>query len=91
MKKRIPECEVDVCDFCERAGFLEGCHVCGRQFCLSHQGMIPATWGFTTICTECADRDDVRSICENYAEQLTPIYIARDEVLKQLPEREASS
>jgi hypothetical protein len=85
VKIRIPEYERDVCDFCKRAGCLQECHVCGREFCLSHQGIIPATWGFTTICIECADRDDVQMICQNYAEELTPIYISRDEALKQLP------
>lgn len=84
MKKQIPEHELNVCDLCERSGFLSECHVCGREFCLSHQGMVPATWGFTTICTECADRNDVQIICRSYAEQLALIYKARDKALKEL-------
>ncbi len=88
MKKTIPKKTVNVCDFCQHEGFLETCHVCGRQFCLSHQGIVGQSWGYTTLCHKCSERDDVQDVCCRYAKQLTPLFAERDDRLKRLPKRE---
>ena len=85
MKTTIPEHSVDVCDLCKQTGVLASCHVCGREFCLSHRGIVPGSYGFTTLCIECADRDDVKAVCDQHTEQLVPIFQARNEALRQLP------
>lgn len=84
MKITEPAREVDVCDLCRSHSYLQDCDVCGKQFCLSCEGTVPQSWGFTQICRGCAERDDVKAICERYAEQLTPIYARRRSALKRL-------
>ena len=55
--KHVPASEVHVCDFCGLEGYLRECWICGREFCLSDQGTVPQSYGFTTLCRDCgADR-----------------------------------
>jgi hypothetical protein len=82
-----PDETVDVCDFCQRPAYLQTCDVCGRQFCLSDEGRVAGSWGFTRLCRECDDRADVRRVCQRYAEQLTPVYRRRNAALKRLGKR----
>lgn len=84
MKVTIAETTKHVCDLCSRGGYLETCRVCGREFCLTCQGMVNGSWGFTTLCRTCAECDDVQKICERYATKLTPIFKNRDAALKRL-------
>lgn len=91
MKVTIPEKTTHVCDLCSRGGFLETCHACGQEFCLTCHGIVTSTWGFTTLCHMCADRDEVRKICERYAEKLTPLFKARDAALKRLGRKQAAT
>lgn len=91
MKKYIAAQDVEVCDLCHQKGFLQSCDVCGREFCLTHEGHVGQTWGFTQICCECAEREDVVAVCRKFAEKLTPIFTARDKVLKRLPAHEADT
>jgi hypothetical protein len=84
MQVTIPEKTAEVCDFCHCEGPLQECHVCKRQFCISHSGFLGLSWGFLTLCRECVEREDVQRICERYAKQLTPIFQERNAVLKRL-------
>jgi hypothetical protein len=38
----------------------------------------------------CAERDDVKEICDRYAKQLTPIFRCRNQALKRLAEEKGS-
>ena len=80
-----PPVEVEVCDFCQREGTLQTCDVCGKRYCLIHEGIVPASYGFTDCCKECARRDDVRTVCVKYTKKLMPIYMARRAALHKLP------
>ena len=88
MKTTIPEKMVEVCDFCHREAYLQTCDVCSRQFCLTDNGKVTASWGFTKLCRECSTRDDVHKVCEKYAKQLSPIFKRRDVTLRHLPQNE---
>ena len=85
MKRTIQKHEVEVCDFCNHEGYLQKCWVCKREFCLTHEGTGPASWGFTTICQACAGREDVRRVCDKCAAKVTSIFQARYKALKRLP------
>ena len=84
MKIERPAETVEACDFCQRGGFLETCDVCEREFCLTCQGIVGQSWGFTCVCRECAAREDVIEVCKSYAEQLTPIFRRRKQALKRI-------
>lgn len=84
MRTTLPEKTVEVCDFCHREGYLKECDVCGRSFCLTHEGIVGQCWGFTTLCRECCHRDAVKEICARYAKRLTAIYRQRNAALKRL-------
>lgn len=90
MEITIPEKTQHVCDSCHRDGFLETCHVCGQEFCLTCQGTVAASWGFTTLCRVCSGRDDVEKICERFAKKMTPLFKSRDAALKRLGRRAAA-
>lgn len=85
MKITRPAKEVEVCDFCQSDSYLQECHVCHKKYCLVHDGLVAGSFGFTTICRDCARRVDVHVVCEKYAKRLAPIYKARNEALKRLP------
>lgn len=89
MKINKPAVELEVCDFCHGdsvhgTGFLQTCAACGREYCLSCEGHVGKSWGFTELCRQCADRMDVAEICAKYAAKLTPIFRARNRALKRL-------
>ena len=84
MEVTKPARTVEVCDFCQREGYLQPCDVCGRMFCLTHKGTVAGSWGFTTLCTECAGREDVGIVCAEYAKRLTPIFEERRIALRAL-------
>jgi hypothetical protein len=82
--KSIPAREARVCDFCGREALLNECWVCGREFCLTDEGTVQGSYGFTRICRDCADYRTVESICQRYARKLAPIFAERDRELKRL-------
>ena len=84
MKVTVPEKTIEACDYCQAEGFIKDCDVCNRQFCLSHEGTVMGSWGFTCICRDCARRDEVRQICEKHAENLTAVFRRRNDALKKL-------
>jgi hypothetical protein len=84
MKIRKPAVDLEVCDFCQCDGYLQTCAACGRQYCLSDEGHVGKSWGFTELCRQCAGRMDVAEICAKYAAKLTPIFRARNRALKRL-------
>lgn len=84
MKVTIPEREIEVCDRCNKEGFLDRCHVCGDTYCLTCEGTVAGSGGFTTLCRKCAERDDVKSICDEFARQLSVIYDRRQKKLQSL-------
>ena len=89
MKVQRPATEIDVCDLCGSPGYLTLCVVCDSEYCLRCQGMVPQSWGFTDLCQRCAGRDDVRRVCREYADRLTPIYEERSRALASLKMEES--
>lgn len=87
MKVLRPAEEREVCDLCGADAYLQQCTVCGKMFCLVCDGVVPASWNFTTLCKRCADREDVQKCCEEYAKRLTPIFKAREVALRKLGKR----
>lgn len=84
MKTTHPAREVEVCDFCRREGFLTECDVCGRQYCLTDEGTVAGSYGFTNVCRDCSRQQRVQEICDKYAVHLRPIFQQRDAALKRL-------
>ena len=84
MKVNKPAQEVHVCDFCRRDGYVVVCWVCGRDYCLTCDGTVCGSYGFAALCRECACRDDVQAVCDEYANKLKPVFAARDAALKAL-------
>lgn len=90
MKVTVPEKTVEVCDCCNREGFLQTCEVCQIAYCLTCEGLVIGSGGFTRLCRKCSERDEVKALCERYAEQLRPIYRKRSAALKRLGQRLAT-
>lgn len=85
MKKKIPAHIIECCDCCERGDqYLTRCDVCGEKYCLTCQGVVCGSYGFTRLCRKCAELDEVTAICRKFAKLLTPIFVNRDEALKSL-------
>ena len=84
MKTTVPAKEIEVCDFCHRDGYLQNCWVCGRQFCLSDEGTVAGSFGFTKVCRACSLRDDVGLVCDKFAKLIAPILRKRDAALQRL-------
>lgn len=84
MKTNLPARELEVCDFCHREGYLQDCWVCGKQFCLSDEGTVVGSFGFTKVCRVCSSRDDVQLVCGKFAKLIGPILRKRDAALKNL-------
>lgn len=85
MKIRIPAKTVEVCYICHHEGFLENCTVCKRKYCIVHESTVAGSYGFTHVCRNCGQRQDVQDVCQRYAERLTPIFNQRQTALKKLP------
>lgn len=83
-KITVPEKEVEVCDRCENDGFLQTCIVCGDRYCLGCQGHVGGSWHGPDLCRQCAHRDDVIDLVQQYARQMTPIFQKRDAALKRM-------
>lgn len=86
MKVTRPEETVQVCDFCERDGYLERCLVCGKEYCLTCRGIITGCWVQPRVCRECCRREDVSRLVAEYAGKITPIIEARHEALSAMEE-----
>ena len=92
MKITKPQIEIEVCDLCGReAGYLLECTTCGKQYCLTCEGIVPKSWGYTNLCRKCSGRNDVKAVCQKYAEQLTPIFGNRNAALKRLRKKAAAA
>ena len=85
MKVKQPAREVDVCDRCHREGFLQECHVCGAQFCLTCRGIMAGCWVSPDVCRDCSKRPDVQDVVERHTAQIAPIIKARTGELQALP------
>jgi len=85
MKISRPAVRVEVCDTCQREGFLQTCLVCGGRYCLTCSGRVAGCIVPADLCRECAKREDVEKIMERYAAKLTPIVKRRNAALKRLP------
>ena len=90
MRITKPEREIEVCDRCQREGFLKTCPVCGAQFCLSCEGHVAMCWVSLGVCRACGGRKDVLALAARYAAKITPIIRARLAALEALP-KEAES
>jgi hypothetical protein len=88
MKITKPAEEIEVCDHCQRGGYLQTCIVCERQYCLLCHTTIIGCWVDTQICKGCSVRDDVKRVVARYAKQITPIIKKRTAALKRLPQAE---
>jgi len=89
MKKTFLRKTIEVCDFCERPGFLQTCPVCNRQFCLTCRGIVGQCWVDLVICRGCEKREDVQRVSDKYAAEITPIIKRRLRALKRLPDKAA--
>jgi hypothetical protein len=83
---RQPAKTIEVCDRCQVGTHcLQTCCVCRKRFCLTCEGSVAGSWGFTRLCRDCARRPDVQEVCAAAAKRLTPIFKDRDATLKKLP------
>lgn len=84
MEKKIHK-TVQICDICERENnYLQKCIVCGKEYCLTCQSVIPGCMIGVDCCKECTERDDVNEIVKKYAIPLFDTKKLRDEELKKL-------
>ncbi len=85
MKVKKPAVEVEVCDRCQREGYLQTCLVCGERYCLTCQGLVAGCMVETNLCRKCTKREDVRKVTDRYAAKIRPVVKRRDAALKGLP------
>jgi hypothetical protein len=84
MKKEVTK-EIRICDVCERENtYLQKCIVCGKEYCLICQSIIPGCMISVGCCKVCADRDDVNEIVRKYAKPLSETKQQRDKELQAL-------
>ena len=84
MKTIIPKKEVELCDICERDGYLKTCKSCGRVYCLTCEGIVPGCIHAMDVCRICDDDERVRAVSEKYAPRITSILKERDQELNSL-------
>jgi hypothetical protein len=77
--RKIAEYEARVCDFCFRENqYLRTCIRCGREFCLTCNGIIPGCGIAPKTCRDCSGSHDVQRLCDQYAPKLSEILKERD-------------
>ena len=82
---------MEVCDICRRDYVLTTCRVCGRQFCLMCDALIPGCWVKPEVCKLCGKREDVQAVVQRYAKRITPIIKQRETALARLPVADTDS
>ena len=85
MKIKRPAVQVEVCDTCQREGYLETCLVCGERYCLTCRGIMCGCMIAADLCRKCAKREDVGKVVERYAARISPIVKLRGGALRRLP------
>jgi hypothetical protein len=88
MKKKINK-TVEVCDFCEKEGWLQTCVVCRRKYCILHKAVIIGDVFSQQICKGCENREDIKKIIKKYFPFYRKYELKQLEELKQLPKKEA--
>lgn len=84
MKQEITK-EIMICDVCNREqNYLQKCIVCGKEYCLLCNSIIPGCIIQVDCCKKCAERDDVNEIVKKYAEPLAKTKRQRDIKLQAL-------
>lgn len=79
---------VEVCDFCHCEGYLQECIRCHKMFCLTDNAIVPGCWVSPTVCRKCGESDEVKSICDKYADKITPLIRKRnDEIASSMDAR----
>jgi hypothetical protein len=85
MKIKINK-EVEVCDFCQREGFLTTCVVCRKKYCIMCNGI-----GYNpydqNICKCCIKREDVEKVIVDGRKKYERSYFAQKAALQKLPKK----
>ena len=76
---------IEVCDFCQRDGYLERCLLCRKQMCLICVGLIAGCMVSLTACKKCSHRADVVALVKQYADKIVPLIKRRDAAVRNLP------
>lgn len=84
MKTTIPERIVELCDICEREGYLSKCKACGKMYCLTCDALIPGCVHKIDVCLKCGDDEKVNAIAKKYAPLISSILTKRDKELSGL-------
>lgn len=88
MKIKIPSKTVTACDICHReTGVLDTCLICGKEYCMMCEPYLPGCMIKPHVCKKCDDRDDVKKVVANYADDFVRVYKLRDKALARLKKR----
>lgn len=84
MKVKKPAEEVEVCDYCQRGGYLQTCIVCGASYCLTCDATVCGSGISPDVCQPCARRPDVLRVCDKWGADILAVARKRDGALKRL-------
>ena len=84
MKIIKPEEEIEVCDVCQRDGYLTTCLVCAGKFCLIHRAVLPGCFVTADVCTRCEKREDVEAVIDQFKPTFRVLVDNRDAALSSL-------
>lgn len=73
---------IEVCDFCQRFGYLRRCIICKRQFCLICNGVGGNVYN-QNICKECIKQEDVEEILNKGLKTWRMVQTKQKNLLKQ--------
>ena len=84
MKIKKPEQEIEVCDVCQRDGYLQMCQICHGQFCLTHRAILPGCFVSVDVCEPCGKREDVQAVIDRFLPDFKKLVTTRDAALRLL-------
>lgn len=83
MKIERPSEIVEVCDLCQRQKiYLKKCIVCGKDYCLLCESVIPGCMHQPGICKDCGGDQYVKDVVLKYSKDILNIVNRRDQELK---------
>lgn len=82
-----PGKEIEVCDSCQRGGFLQTCVVCKGRYCLTCEAIIVGCIHELKVCKKCGDDKAVQAISKKYAPVISAVLKERDVELSKLNDR----
>ena len=84
MRAVIPEKIVELCDICEREGYLSKCKACGKMYCLTCEAIIIGCIHEMDVCIKCGNNERVNAIAQKYAPLILSVLKKRDKELLKL-------